>query len=67
MWYEHRGHVRRLWRLKIQDYLTCALQNILKLVQYRKNRRAAALLAAPERGFRPVVATFLLLVPSYLF
>lgn len=53
-----RARWRRLWRLKIQDYLTCALQNILKLVQHHKDRRAIALLAAPERIFRSVVVFF---------
>jgi hypothetical protein len=62
-----RARWRRLWRLKIQDYLTCALQNILKLAQHHKDRRAIALLAAPERAFRPVVVFFSLLVPHYLF
>ena len=58
-----RARWRRLWRVKIQDYLTFALQNILKLVQHCKDRRAIALLAAPECAFRPVVVFFGLLAP----
>jgi transposase/uncharacterized protein (UPF0179 family) len=53
-----RARWRRLWRVKIQEYLTCAVQNILKLVQHRKDRRAAVLLAAPDHVFGPVVVLF---------
>ena len=47
-----RARWRRLWRLQIQDYLTCTLQNIMKLVKH-ENRRVPAVAAQPS-ALRPV-------------
>lgn len=37
-----RARWRRQWRVEIQDYLTCAVQNIAKLVKHQNTRRGAA-------------------------
>ena len=37
-----RARWRRLWRVKIQEYLTCAIQNIMVLVQNFKEQNSAA-------------------------
>jgi len=46
-----RARWRRLWRVKIQEYLTAAIQNILVLVGHVKEPRQAA--AAKKAGPRP--------------
>lgn len=47
---------RGLWRMQIQDYLTCAIQNIQVLIgQAGKPRKwAAATASAPKRSFLPL-------------
>ena len=50
-----RARWRRLWRAKIQEYLTASLQNIMVLVRYGKehNRAEGAILPQP-RPPRPI-------------
>ena len=48
--YKH-ARWRRLWRLQIQDYLTCTLQNIMKLVKHENGRvPAVAAMRSPRRS-----------------
>jgi IS5 family transposase len=39
-----RARWRRLWRVEIQNFLVCTLQNILKLIQPRADRHAVAVM-----------------------
>jgi len=41
-----RARWRRLWRVEIQDALTCTVQNIMKLLKHRNDRREAVCLVA---------------------
>lgn len=54
-----RARWRGLWRMRIQEYLTCAIQNIQALLKYRfkPDSAVAAKLTAPRRvlaAMRPV-------------
>ena len=51
-----RARWRGLWRMQIQDYLTCAIQNIRVLIgQVGKPRKwAAARASAPRGSFIPL-------------
>ena len=51
--YKH-ARWRRLWRLQIQDYLTCTLQNIMKLVKH-ENRRVPAVAVARSTWRSPTL------------
>ena len=42
-----RARWRRLWRVRIQEYLISAIQNILTLLAYRKERGIAKTFALP--------------------
>ena len=55
-----RARWRRLWRVQIQEYLTSALQNIMVLLSYGKDRRLA-------KGFELPCSPKLLLYPVSLF
>ena len=53
-----RARWRGLWRVRIQDYLTAAVQNIQVLLRYGSDpRRRTAIAAAPPRStdFRPLL------------
>jgi len=43
-----RARWRRLWRIQIQEYLTCAIQNIMVLARYVKEPRHAIAVAVKE-------------------
>lgn len=44
-----RARWRRLWRVKIQNYLTCVIQNILALISHFRRRSKPAIAVAPLR------------------
>jgi transposase len=45
-----RARWRRQWRVEIQNYLTCAVQNIAKIVQHDNTRREAACRASGRKS-----------------
>jgi transposase len=55
-----RARWRRLWRVQIQEYLTSAIQNIMVLLSYGKDRRLA-------KGFESPFTEKLLLCPGLMF
>lgn len=55
-----RARWRRLWRVQIQEYLTSAIQNIMVLLSYGKDRRLA-------KGFESLFTEKLLLRSGLLF
>ncbi len=57
-----RARWRRLWRVAIQNYLTCAVQNIAKLVQHRDTRREAACRAIGRETGISMLRAFLMLL-----
>jgi transposase len=49
-----RARWRRLWRVAIQDYLVCTVQNIDKLMRHLRRRESGAAAVAVRRTFGPV-------------
>ncbi len=49
-----RARLRRLWRVKIQQYLTATIQNILVLVRYVKEQDSAVNVQRVRRPNRPL-------------
>jgi hypothetical protein len=47
-----RARWRRLWRVQIQEYLTCAIQNIIVLVRNAKEQDSAAQAGLPNPRYK---------------
>jgi len=54
-----RARWRRLWRVRIQEYITAAIQNIEKLMKYGKDPRNVAVVGKMVEGIRENIRSIL--------